>query len=198
VTRTSPIVIVLLTLAVATLAVAGALAFGLMPQLVGGSPSASPTTPAATGPTSPPTASPSASPSPTPTTPPTPTAQPSPTAPPTGEQSYTVRPGDTLEAISLRFGVSIQAIVAANNLANPDQIFIDQVLIIPAPGTTPGIGDCYLVEMGDTLEEIAYQLGVPTHELAEANDLENPDDIRAGQCLVIPGREPSPSPAVSP
>ncbi len=56
------------------------------------------------------------------------------TAPPefmVGE-TYTVRPGDTLFTISQRFGVSIQAIVDANNLTNPDRLSIGQTLIIPA------------------------------------------------------------------
>lgn len=56
------------------------------------------------------------------------------TAPPEfmAGETYTVRPGDTLFTISQRFGVSIQAIVDANNLANPDRLSIGQTLIIPA------------------------------------------------------------------
>lgn len=49
-----------------------------------------------------------------------------------GEQTYTVVAGDTLSAIGLRYGVSWQAIAQRNNLANPDYIYIGQVLIIPA------------------------------------------------------------------
>lgn len=56
------------------------------------------------------------------------------TAPPEfiAGETYTVRPGDTLFTISQRFGVSIQAIVDANNLANPDRLSIGQTLIIPS------------------------------------------------------------------
>ncbi|MGQ0849182.1 MAG: LysM peptidoglycan-binding domain-containing protein [Actinomycetota bacterium] len=45
----------------------------------------------------------------------------------------------------------------------------------------------YQVEPGDTLAEIAIALGVSTADLARANNLSNPDLIRPGQMLVIPG-----------
>jgi LysM repeat protein len=53
---------------------------------------------------------------------------PTPVAPPT---SYVVQPGDNLYRISLRFGRSIQAIAAANNIVNFNRIFVGQTLIIP-------------------------------------------------------------------
>ncbi|MDI3481461.1 MAG: hypothetical protein PWQ97_1116 [Tepidanaerobacteraceae bacterium] len=49
---------------------------------------------------------------------------------------YVVRSGDTLFAIAERFGTSVQAIVSANHLADPDLIFAGQVLIIPVEGPT--------------------------------------------------------------
>lgn len=44
---------------------------------------------------------------------------------------HTVRSGDTLYAISRRYGVSIQRITTANKITNPNLIRIGQVLIIP-------------------------------------------------------------------
>lgn len=71
------------------------------------------------------------------TPPPTPNPTPTPQPPPTGSTTYTVRAGDTLFAIALRFGTTVQAIVTANNLSNPNFIYIGQVLTIPAGGTQP-------------------------------------------------------------
>lgn len=45
--------------------------------------------------------------------------------------SYIVQPGDSLYSIAQRFGVTVAAIVAANNLANPNFIIAGQQLIIP-------------------------------------------------------------------
>jgi LysM repeat protein len=44
---------------------------------------------------------------------------------------YKVRSGDTLLAIARRFGVSTDAIVKANALANPDRLTVGQTLLIP-------------------------------------------------------------------
>jgi hypothetical protein len=45
-----------------------------------------------------------------------------------------VQPGDTLSAIAERFGTTVEAIVAANNIEDPNQIYPGQVLIIPGDG----------------------------------------------------------------
>lgn len=45
--------------------------------------------------------------------------------------SYTVAEGDTLLAIADRFGTTVEAIIAANDIADPTALFIGQVLIIP-------------------------------------------------------------------
>jgi LysM repeat protein len=49
-----------------------------------------------------------------------------------GETTYTVVSGDTLGAIAAAHGTTVAAIVAANNIADPNAIDIGQVLIIPA------------------------------------------------------------------
>ena len=54
------------------------------------------------------------------------------TAPPT---SYQVQQGDTLGAISKRFGIPVEAIVAASQLTNRDQLTVGQTLVIPAPAS---------------------------------------------------------------
>jgi lysozyme len=45
--------------------------------------------------------------------------------------TYTVKAGDSLTAIAIKYGVTIPAIVSANNLANPNSISVGQVLTIP-------------------------------------------------------------------
>ena len=46
-------------------------------------------------------------------------------------QRYVVQKGDTLWRLSQRFGVSLDALIKANNLSNPNVLHIGQGLIIP-------------------------------------------------------------------
>jgi LysM repeat protein len=50
---------------------------------------------------------------------------------------YTVQEGDTLSAIAQRYGVSVNEIVAANDLPNPDVLSIGQAIVIPDHFVTP-------------------------------------------------------------
>ena len=47
------------------------------------------------------------------------------------ERKYTVQRGDTLYSIATRLGVTTADLAKANNLANPNQIYTGQVLIVP-------------------------------------------------------------------
>lgn len=59
-------------------------------------------------------------------------------APPSGGgEQYVVKSGDSLSAIGARYGVSYQAIAAANGIANPNLIYPGQRLTIPGHGGTP-------------------------------------------------------------
>ncbi len=57
-------------------------------------------------------------------------AAPSPAAQSTS-RTYTVKAGDTLTKIAVRFGVKLDALIAANNLSNPNLLRVGQVLTIP-------------------------------------------------------------------
>ena len=54
-----------------------------------------------------------------------------------GENIYVVQAGDTLGSIGAQLDVSIEDIIAANNLANPDLLAVGQELAIPEEGFTP-------------------------------------------------------------
>ncbi|MAT97671.1 MAG: hypothetical protein CL608_11050 [Anaerolineaceae bacterium] len=46
-------------------------------------------------------------------------------------QTHTVQVGETLTAIAQRYDVTIEALVSANNITNPDRVTVGTVLVIP-------------------------------------------------------------------
>ncbi len=132
----------------------------------------------------------------------------------TGTTFYTVKPGDTLFGISLKFGVTVSAIMQANGLTST-LIFAGQTLKIPtgggttSGGTTSGgstsggstggtsggttttvggkCGSSYAVQGGDTLRIIASKCGTTINAIASLNGIVNIDLIFVGQVLKMPG-----------
>jgi cell wall-associated NlpC family hydrolase len=116
------------------------------------------------------------------------------------QTTHVVRPGDTLWAIARRYEVSVEGLISANRLADPDALRLGQQLIIPGGGaqapssTSSRVRLTHVVVAGDTLWSLARRYQVPVPTIIEANRLGNPDALRLGQTLVIPVRgAPRPS-----
>jgi LysM repeat protein len=95
---------------------------------------------------------------------------PAPPAPPAASGSYTIQRGDTLYGIARHFGVSPQALAAANGIYNYDLIFAGQVITIPAGGTAspapapapaPNYGDRWIDVNLTTQTLVAYENSTP-------------------------------------
>jgi spore germination protein len=94
---------------------------------------------------------------------------------------YTVRAGDSVYQIARAGGVNANAIISANGLQSPDQIFAGQSLIIPAATRN------YIVRPGDTLRKIAQKAGVLLQQVLQLNpQITNPNSLFAGQVLRLP------------
>jgi LysM repeat protein len=148
-------------------------------EIVGPTPTPAPSVPpepTATAPTEP-THTPG-----TPTPTPTPGATPSP-APPVCPTLYVVRTGDTAFSVSLRFGVSLEALAAANDLPASFRINIGQILVIPdVPGP---VGEFHVVQAGETLYSISRQHNVSVETLAAVNGIPHPWHAPLGETLLI-------------
>ena len=107
--------------------------------------------------------------------------------------TYEVKPGDSLGFIALSHGTTVDAIVQANGLPNPNFIWVGQTLTIPVQGSgdenTGGTAShkVYTVRVGDTLSSIAQRQGVTLIALTNANGITNPNVLWVGQKLLIPG-----------
>lgn len=117
-----------------------------------------------------------------------------------GGSTYTVSVGDTLWAISRKFGVTITQLKSWNNLSS-DMIYVGQKLSIqtgtgntavtPTP-STPGVSNnpttsnaqTYTVVAGDSVWKIAHQFGISMDTLRSLNNIQN-NFIYPGQVLKI-------------
>jgi membrane-bound lytic murein transglycosylase D len=121
---------------------------------------------------------------------------------------YTVRSGDTLSEIALRYGVNVEDIVRANKLRSSSWIRAGQKLILPQGGSSyftsgsvhskgssrsPGKPDLsashrrilYVVKVGDTLGEIAEIYDTRASRIRVWNGLVYGEYIYPGQKLNI-------------
>jgi LysM repeat protein len=99
---------------------------------------------------------------------------------------YTVREGDTLSAISRRFGVSVADLVAANHLADPNHIRYGATLTIPDAAGAAVPPTVHVVQPGEHLDAIARQYGTTAGAIAVTNRLRDPNLVIAGARLVVP------------
>jgi LysM repeat protein len=138
------------------------------------------------------------------------TLEPSLTPTPEGPLTYIVELGDTLSSIAEQFGVDVFLLMAANDITDPDQVFVNDELIIPGadfvlptatalPGTLfPGQEIQYRVQPGDSLESIAAQFNSTAEAIAERNEIDDPNAIGVGQILFIPTNIATPTPTFTP
>ena len=98
---------------------------------------------------------------------------------------YTVKWGDTLSALALRYGTTVQSLVDLNNIANPNLIYVGQRLIIQIKSSNEQREIIYTVVRGDTLSKLAQEFGTTVSKIVELNNIPNPNLIYVGQKIRI-------------
>jgi membrane-bound lytic murein transglycosylase D len=111
---------------------------------------------------------------------------------------HTIRSGDTLLALAIHYGISVDQITAMNPGVQARNLRIGSTLMIPAireaPSMPPATGNnlnfsgTYQVKRGDSLWSIAQAHGVTPEALAEANGMALNDILREGRVLKTPIR----------
>ena len=116
-----------------------------------------------------------------------------PESPPTETSTHIVRSGDTLWAISRRYGVTVNQIKQWNHLTSNFLSVGQRLSIDKANPTPPPVDDThYVVVSGDTLWGIATRYGVTVANLKDWNRLTS-NLLTIGQRLIIAG-EATPNP----
>ena len=111
---------------------------------------------------------------------------------------YIIKDGDYLGSIAISHGVSIAELIEANGLENPDKIYSGMELMIPGAKMNSGEDRKPVrrkkkkifaeIPKGFTLTRVAKAYGVSIEAIMRANKkLDNPDNLRAGKKILIPG-----------
>lgn len=100
---------------------------------------------------------------------------------------YTVRKGDNPSSIAENFGITLNTLLWANNIRNPDLIRVgDKLIILPVSGVK------YEVKKGDTIESIAKKFKGDPIEILSYNNLAVGEKLKVGSTLIIPNGELAP------
>jgi len=117
---------------------------------------------------------------------------------------YTVRRGDTLSGVALRFGTTVGSLKRSNNIGRRNRIYIGQVLQLPGrksrhqPTYQLAKLDSkkysislvsYKVRRYDNLSKIAKRFDTNVSHLTRINRFRNPDSLHPGQKIKVPRRE---------
>jgi murein DD-endopeptidase MepM/ murein hydrolase activator NlpD len=100
---------------------------------------------------------------------------------PISPKTYVVQAHDTLYSIAKRHGVSVDAVLWANNLTDANVLKAGQTLTIP-----PSTGKLHTVKDGDTVESLAQTYSVSTTGIAVVNGVAEDATLKPGQRLLIP------------
>jgi len=95
---------------------------------------------------------------------------------------HIVQRGETVSEIAARYGSSVAAVAASNNLKNPNLIFPGQELKVPG-----GERVVHTVARGDSLWKIAQRYGVSLAAVKGANPGLDPYRLAIGQEVLVPG-----------
>ncbi len=97
-------------------------------------------------------------------------------------QIHVIQPNQSLFGIAQAYGTTVEDIVEANEIPDPNRIVVGQALVIPIAGSF------YWVQPGDSLFSIGAKFGVSYQELARINRLSVNTPLPVGLRLYIPPR----------
>ncbi|MDF2789157.1 MAG: spore gernimation protein [Neobacillus sp.] len=97
-------------------------------------------------------------------------------------QIHVVKRNESLTTIARAYNTTVNDIVDANDIPNPNNLVVGQAMVIPI------VGSFYYVQPGDSLWSIGQKVGVPYQQIASANRISLNQQLYVGFRLYIPPR----------
>lgn len=107
-----------------------------------------------------------------------------------GSAHHVVGFGENLSTIAERYGVSTAQLVEWNGLRDANTVWAGVRLAVAGPAAVDVASsgeNTHRVATGENLTSISRRYGVSVMTLASANGISDPDRVRAGTTLTIPG-----------
>lgn len=95
-------------------------------------------------------------------------------------QIHVVQRNETLTEIARRYRTTVNDLVDANEIPNPNNLVVGQTMVIPI------VGRFYTVQPGDTLYTVSRKFGMTAQQLASINRLSLNQPLQVGFQLYIP------------
>ncbi|MCS6907580.1 MAG: LysM peptidoglycan-binding domain-containing protein [Anaerolineales bacterium] len=112
-------------------------------------------------------------------------------------REHRVQAGETLGKIAAAYGVTLAALLQANRIADPNTVYVGQLLTIPSDASEVGVASrqigpprngffYYTVQPGDTMSTIARNLNTTMLAIQTYNDLPDAETVYNNMQLKIP------------
>ncbi|MEH7181377.1 glycoside hydrolase family 18 protein [Neobacillus vireti] len=95
-------------------------------------------------------------------------------------QIHIVKSNESLTTIARVYNTTVDDIVEANDIPNPNNLVVGQAMVIPIAGSF------YYVQPGDSLWSIGQKTGVPYQQIASVNRISLNQQLYVGFRLYIP------------
>lgn len=103
--------------------------------------------------------------------------------------TYKITKGDTLWSITKQYNISLESILALNNIKDKDTLSIGQIIKIPQDNFPAADYVMHVVEKGDTLWSIAQKYNLSVDLIFATNNITNSELISIGQEMKIPSHK---------
>jgi LysM repeat protein len=109
-----------------------------------------------------------------------------------GYATYVVAKGDTLKALAVRFGTSMDTLGSLNGLSNYNLIYEGQWLTVPSGVAVPAppppaSAGTYTIQSGDTLRKIGARINSTVNDILAVNpQITDANKVYVGQVINLP------------
>ena len=102
---------------------------------------------------------------------------------------YIVQPGENLTEIALKFNITLQELINANNIVDVNFISPGSELLIPGLEGVSGVLTTESVNFGDQLRTILHRNDITLENFKKLNPVTSPSEIYVGSNLILPQNE---------